>query len=342
MATQDNSLGQFGWITQADRGTRVWGQLMVRTASIAAIATTIAVLGVAPQGLTQQYETVPPLPAGAMPVPSAALPQAPTSGQQYVIYVTDTSDATLSQVRTIEPTAFITTFQGQSVIQAGRFSMTSNAQQRVTDLAALGVSAEMAQVAAATPSYAQTATLPANVYASNGDLPPLPDVALAQGGPSGVPVPTLPASVSVAQVPPSTSLNQGPPATSVPQIPPATNVVQVPPAPGNVEFGQQLNYSVPPAPNSGVALPPPTAAPVVVQPVNAPYYVVIPTSGNDLGNLANQVIQLGTPPDRVQARTEPLGPNVAVGPFTDIGLANRWNDFYRQAGIGNSRVVFQR
>ncbi len=293
---------------------------LVRKAIPAGIAAVVAVLGFAPHGLAQGYEAVPPLPAGVMPVPAAApmsgaaLPQVPTSGQQYLIYVNDTSETVLSQVRQVEPTAFRTTFQGRSVIQAGRFNMTGNAQQRITDLGTLGVRAEMAQVAAAVPYYASTAALPNNVYASNGNLPPLPDAALPQvPDASGVPVPSLPPGVA-----------------------------QVPPAPGNVEFGQELNYGVPPAPSGGVAIPPPAGAPPVTESFSAPYYVVIPTDSSNLGTLSNQVIQLGTPADRVQQRTSPRGPHVAVGPFTDRGLANRWNDFYREAGIGNSRVFFQR
>lgn len=276
----------------------------VSTAAIAA-----AVLGLAPQGLAQGFDAVPPLPAGALPVPGTA----PTSGQQYLIYVNDTSNATLNQVRIVEPTAFRTNFQGRSVIQAGRFNMTGNAQQRVSDLSALGVRGEMAQVAAAVPSFAQTPTLPSNVYAANGTLPPLPDAAFPGG--AAVPVPALPPGVA-----------------------------QVPPVPGNVEFGQELNYRTPTPPPAGVMSPPPNMAPPTesFSVPSAPYFVVIPTDASGLGIVSNQVIQLGTPPDRVQQRTSPRGPHVAVGPFTDRGLANRWNNFYREAGLGNSRVHFER
>lgn len=308
MAIQDNRLRLW-----SGYGRRLSVGLPLKMAAIGAIATA-TIVGIVPQGLTQGYEAVPPLPAGAMPVPGAALPQqVPASGQQYLIYVSDTSEATLSQVRLVEPTAFRTSFQGRSVIQAGRFNMTGNAQQRITDLGALGVRAEMAQVAAAVPYYSQTAALPNNVYASNGDLPPLPDAAFPQAPVAAVPVPALPPGVG-----------------------------QVPPTPGNVEFGQELNYGVPTAPPAGAMVAPPTAAPPMTESVNAPYYVVIPTDASNLGTLSSQVIQLGTPPDRVQQRTEPRGPHVAVGPFADRGLANRWNDFYHQAGLGNSRVFFSR
>jgi len=302
-----NLFGLKGWLglkaLSLGSGLPAFGY--VSTAAIAA-----AVLGFAPQGLTQGYDAVPPLPAGALPVPGTA----PTSGQQYLIYVNDTSNTTLNQVRTVEPTAFRTSFQGRSVIQAGRFNMTGNAQQRVSDLAALGVRAELAQVAAAIPYYAQTPALPGNVYASNGALPPLPDSAFPGGG-AAVPVPALPPGVA-----------------------------QLPPTPGNVEFGQELNYGTPTLPPVGVMSPPPNAAPPTESFTvpNAPYFVVIPTDASGLGTVSNQVIQLGTPPDRVQQRTAPRGPHVAVGPFTDRGLANRWNDFYREAGLGNSRVHFER
>lgn len=308
MAMQDDRLRLWNGY-----GRRLSVGLPLKVATVVAIATA-TIVGTASQGLTQGYEAVPPLPAGTMPVPGSALPQqVPTSGQQYLIYVSDTSEATLSQVRLVEPTAFRTSFQGQSVIQAGRFNMTGNAQQRITDLGALGVKAEMAQVAAAVPYYSQTAALPNNVYASNGDLPPLPDAAFPQASVTAVPVPALPPGVA-----------------------------QVPPTAGNVEFGQELNYPVPTAPPAGAIAAPPTAAPPITQTANAPYYVVIPTDASNLGTLSSQVIQLGTPPDRVQQRTEPRGPHVAVGPFADRGLANRWNDFYHQAGLSNSRVFFSR
>jgi hypothetical protein len=79
---------------------------LARMVARAAIAAAIAGLSIVPQGLAQT-DIVPPLPAGAMPVPGAALPPVPTSGQQYLIYVADTSEATLSQVRLVEPGALI-------------------------------------------------------------------------------------------------------------------------------------------------------------------------------------------------------------------------------------------
>jgi hypothetical protein len=296
-----------------------WMTRMRPSARLAALGlvSAVAIAGLTSHGPAhgQGYDVVPPLPAGVIPVPSSTMPQAPVSGQQYVVFVTDTSEATLRQVQMVEPTAFRTTLQGQSVIQAGRFNHSANAQQRVNDLSARGVRAQMSAAPAAQPYYAQTPALPNNVYASSGGLPPLPGVTV---------------------IPP-----QG--AGGLPVLPPPA---QIPPTSGNVEFGQQLAYTVPATPNAyPVNVPPPSGTAMVpanAAPASAPYYVIIPASTANLPTISAQVIQLGTPADRVQTRTEPRGPHVAVGPFADRGLANRWSDFYRDAGIANSRVHFQR
>jgi len=275
--------------------------------TIAQLLATLSLAGLGGPVLAQDYELVPAFPAGAIPVPASSLPTPPLSGQQYLVVVNDTSDSVLNQVRLIEPTAFRTTFQGRSVIQAGRFNLVGNAQQRVADLAAQGVTAQTATAAAAQPTYAQ---LPSNVYASTGELPPLPAV--------GTPTAN----------------------SALPALPPPTQATP----PTQVEFGQQLSYASPASPGTyPVNVPPPGAAAVATPTAaaSAPYYVVIPASQANLPQLSAQVVQLGTPADRVQQRTSPRGPHVAVGPFADRDLANRWSNFYRDAGISNSRVHFQ-
>ncbi|MFZ4640317.1 MAG: hypothetical protein ACOYMP_07965 [Nodosilinea sp.] len=276
---------------------------------IAGIVLGAAIAGLPGPVLAQGYDLVPVLPTGAMPLPANALPPTPTpvSGQQYVVLVNGANDQVLNQVRLVEPTAFATNFQGRSVIQAGRFNLADNAQQRVTALMTQGIAAEVATAPAAQPFYPQAAA-PANVYASSGALPPLP---------------ALPQS-----------------SNTLPALPP--------PAP-NVEFGQQLTYAAPANANAyPMNVAPPTAAVLPAStpgsnsaPINAPYYVVIPTGEANLPSLSAQVIQMGTPADRVQQRTAPQGPHVAVGPFADLGLANRWNSFYRDSGLTNARVYFQ-
>ena len=228
---------------------------------------------------------------------------APGAGQHYVVLVNGSNPEVLARVRSVEPGAFPTTHEGRSVIQVGRYSYYQNAQQQQSLLANLGLGAEIAGVTPRTPSYGQLPAAPMANYTTPDQLPPLPVVAVPQG--------TLPPGMAVAQGLP----------------------------PQNVEFGQVPSF---PSGGGAVNAPPPTAnvaaAPAVV---NAPYYVVIPTSRNDLPQVSSRVIQLGAPANRVQQRTAPLGPNVAIGPFSDRGLAEQWSNFFRDAGYGSSRVHYE-
>jgi hypothetical protein len=282
------------------------------------------------RGLAQIYDLSPPPPESAIPVPSAgAVPPSATgasnfSGQQYVVFVSGNSDMLLDQVRLVEPTAFRTNHQGQTVIQAGRFNSPQNANERLNQLSSQGIGATVAEVPAAFPYYAQTPMSSTNVYAANGELPPIPT-----GSVSG-----------------STTVTPAEPVPSLPALPetaaPGNNSVA--PPQGGVEFGQELTYSVPPNPSAYPVNTTPPGAAAAAPPggarVSAPYYVIIPTAENELPEVSTQVIQLGTPADRVQQRLSPRGPHVAVGPFEDRGLAFEWNRFYRDAGIANSRVYY--
>jgi len=299
--------------------------------------------------LAQTYDLVPPPPDGAIPVPSSgAIPPSSAgssagmgnqnvSGQQYVVFVNGGSDLLLEQVRMVEPTAFRTNHQGQTVIQAGRFNSPQNANSRLNELSRQGIGATVAEVPTAFPYYAQTPIQSPEIYASNGALPPIPTGAvpeLNQGMADTQPVPQLPPVTSTA------------PATT--QLPPVTSTMPsaaaAPTIPGQrpVEFGQELASSVPPGPGSYPVNTTPPGAAAAIPPgsarISAPYYVVIPTPENNLPELSTQIIQLGTPADRVQQRLTPRGPHVAVGPFEDRELAFQWRQFYRDAGIANSRV----
>lgn len=241
-----------------------------------------------------------------MPNSYANLPPVP-SGQQYVVLVNGNNPDVLARVRSVEPGAFQTNYDGRSVIQAGRYSYYQNAQQQQNVLSSMGVGAEIAEVAPRTPSYAELPAAPVTSYTTTDQLPPLPVVAVPQGSVSS-----------------GTAVAQGLP-------------------PQNVEFGQVPNFNT--SPGGAVNTPPPelsnAAVAAPVSSVSAPYYVVIPTSRNDLPNVSSRVIQLGAPADRVQQRTEPFGPNVAVGPFSDRGLAQQWSNYFRDAGYGSSRVHYE-
>lgn len=250
-----------------------------------------------------------------IPAPPMTSGSGTSTGTQYVVYVDGNDPILLAQVRQLQPDAFPTLLSGRSVIQAGRFNSYQNAQQQANTLANQGVGVDIAEVPATTISYTEPVPSAPN-YTSGEPLPPLPSV----------PVPTTPGGMPASQVSAASP---------------------------NVEFGQPPNFPQA-APTNGTPGAPMNVAPPASQPNQAvgptttfnqeaaPYYVVIPAAYQDLPGISSRLIQLGTPAAQVQNRTQPLGPHVAVGPFSDRSLANQWSNFFRDAGYRSSRVHFDR
>ncbi|MEH2411601.1 hypothetical protein [Nostoc sp.] len=77
------------------------------------------------------------------------------------------------------------------------------------------------------------------------------------------------------------------------------------------------------------------------------YYVAIPTTSEQLPAIAAQIRQnlarfsqdLGRS-GAVLERTQPRGPHVAVGPFSDRFQAEEWNKYLRNIGYRNARVYY--
>ncbi len=77
------------------------------------------------------------------------------------------------------------------------------------------------------------------------------------------------------------------------------------------------------------------------------YYVAIPTTPEQLTAIAEQIRQnlarfsqdLGRS-GGVLERTQPRGPHVAVGPFSDRFQAEEWNKYLRNVGYRNARVYY--
>ncbi|WP_242063180.1 hypothetical protein [Nostoc sp. FACHB-892] len=77
------------------------------------------------------------------------------------------------------------------------------------------------------------------------------------------------------------------------------------------------------------------------------YYVIIPTTLEQLSAIASQVRQnlgqfsqdLGRS-GAVLERTQPRGPHVAIGPFSDRFPAQEWNKYLRNIGYRNARVYY--
>ncbi|MCC5621343.1 hypothetical protein [Nostoc sp. CHAB 5715] len=77
------------------------------------------------------------------------------------------------------------------------------------------------------------------------------------------------------------------------------------------------------------------------------YYVVIPTTQEQLPAIAEQIRQNLTRFSQdlgrsggVLERTQPRGPHVAVGPFSDRFQAGEWNKYLRNIGYKNARVYY--
>jgi hypothetical protein len=66
-------------------------------------------------------------------------PQYGQSFQRFFVYVENNSYNTLQRVKLIEPTAYIRSYNGRSVVQAGVFSRQANAEQRVRELEYAGI-----------------------------------------------------------------------------------------------------------------------------------------------------------------------------------------------------------
>jgi len=228
--------------------------------------------------------------------------------------VNGNSELLLQQVRQIEPGAFVNYVGGRSMIQAGRFNSQQNAQVRANELAGLGIGAE---VQTADYAGAPIPVTPPSDYALTFPSPAQTGAPIAQ---------PLPAS-TVAATPSAIEFGQAPP---FPSSAPSTGAA-FPPAPTS-SF---------PSP-SGTVAPPPLSSPTSVnETLPSGYYVVIPANMLQLPNIANRVVTLGAPSSLVRTRTEPRGPHVAIGPYSDRGLAQEWNDYLRNAGLPGARVHFE-
>ncbi|MEO1296365.1 MAG: hypothetical protein AAFW75_11270 [Cyanobacteria bacterium J06636_16] len=240
-------------------------------------------------------------PTGLPPIPYASTGSTFPS-EQYVVFVNGNSDLLLAQVRQIAPDAFVSTIDGSSVIQVGRFNSLQNAQLRADELGRLGIGAQVQETAfssapiAVTPAADFPTSIPVNATASiAGDLPPLP----------------------VSATSPAVEFGQVSPFQTVPPPPTSASPTSVtPPTANAIPIAQQ-------------------------QPDTSGYYIVVPGSANELSALANQVISLGAPRSLVQTRTTPRGPHVAVGPYNDFGIANEWSNYLRDTGLPNARVHFE-
>ncbi len=75
------------------------------------------------------------------------------------------------------------------------------------------------------------------------------------------------------------------------------------------------------------------------------YYVVIPARSEELPAIEDRIRRnLGQSLGNISVlrRNSPRGTHIAVGPFTERGLAEQWNAAIKNAGLGDARVYYGR
>ncbi|BAZ81971.1 hypothetical protein PN497_16935 [Sphaerospermopsis kisseleviana CS-549] len=72
------------------------------------------------------------------------------------------------------------------------------------------------------------------------------------------------------------------------------------------------------------------------------YYVIIPTSSNNLPLLGREIRQKIDGNTNVFMRTQPRGAHIAVGGFRERQEAEQWNNYLRNLGYANARVYYGR
>jgi hypothetical protein len=163
-----------------------------------------------------------PAPVQAMPpaIDRSAAPASPSSGSltgeltstsapestpdaQYMVYVNGDSPLLLDQVQRIEADAFLQTYDGQQVIQAGLFNEENSAKRQIQALETQGIGAEVvaispsetrAQTPVSSQSIVRAASVPPIRVAANSDVAPsdlLPLVSADRVVPYGQPPPTV-------------------------------------------------------------------------------------------------------------------------------------------------------
>lgn len=72
------------------------------------------------------------------------------------------------------------------------------------------------------------------------------------------------------------------------------------------------------------------------------YFVLIPASSPELSAVAEDAIALGVPQNSIIIRDNFTDPLVAIGPFADLELAQEWEDYLTDSGIGYAQIYFGR
>lgn len=71
-----------------------------------------------------------------------------------------------------------------------------------------------------------------------------------------------------------------------------------------------------------------------------PYLVIVPARTTEFAALTEQMVRMGVRADAIQAKTAPVGPHLAIGPFTQQSEADYVSGYLRRSGM-DARVYYE-
>ncbi|MEA5514574.1 hypothetical protein [Nodularia sp. UHCC 0506] len=273
--------------------------------------------------------------------------------QSYSVVVNSSNTQTLSQVRRIEPDAYIRQYQGRSVIKSGTFSQLFNAENRRRELQLSGI------------NNVQIVNFGTGESTDWGSLPPVNNNSASMGGVEfGYQQNIQPFQAQnfqrylvlvnssntqtlsqVRRIEPTAYIRQYQGRSVIQagifsQLFNAENRVRQLQLSG-INNAQIMNFSdgqatgfVTPGQQSRSTMP--------NRRQESGYYAVIPGDARNLPSIADNIRRTSGQYNVVSIRQEPLGSHVAVGPFPNRKDAELWNQYLQELGYGNARVYFGR
>lgn len=76
------------------------------------------------------------------------------------------------------------------------------------------------------------------------------------------------------------------------------------------------------------------------QKVSKAYYVVIPSDRNKMRSLGEEIVQKIGNNATVYLKTQPHGPHIAIGPFSEKSEAQLWNNYIHKIGYNDARLYY--
>lgn len=285
-------------------------------------------------------------------------PPAQAQQQRYGVYVSGDSPLLLEIVQQVQPGALIKRYGDRIVIDAGIYFNQTQAQQLVSSLRQRGVQAQITDFGN-TPEFQNSINVsPLVVPPQRGSTPPIQ----TNIRPNTIHPTTDLGLYQVYVRPGAASLDQ------VREVSPNAQIVEYQGVPV-IQAGSFVNLSnaeqllsqlilrrirgevVASSGQLEILLGLPTQTPTpgtTASGINLGlsdtdgYFVLIPTPAAELSQTAENAIALGVPQNSIIIRDHFADPLVAVGPFASLELAQEWENYLIDSGIGSAQIYFGR